>query len=580
VGVSGSRVHDLLVLALVVFLPATVYLPGLGFYSDDWNFLQVMAVGDDAWTGPPFWEPVARLFPTIDLRPAHAVYVGLRYAAFGQAPLGYHVVNHLVILATLAMLVVVLRRLGLSRSLAMVTAIIYGLMPSYATLRFWMVADNQTLSLLLYLVSLWADLRGPSGSLGRTIGWRLLSAVAAFTCTMLHELSMPLLLVNPFVGWWYRQGRPGWPLWERGGPDGVEGLAPRVRVDWRLVIDLAVNATIVLAAAIYKSLSPRAVPDPGVTLLGRLLRLARGVLNHHVITNGVAEPLSIWTILTRYFDPWALLVGVICGVGAGLYVYWLLGQCPLTSPAAPPRQARRHLLLVAALGLVVLGLGYAIFVTNDQFYFSAAGTYTRIAQIGSLGVALMLAGGFGLLATLAPRPTTRQLIVGVLVGVYGGAGVLIVTTVGGFWDQAYVRERAIVADLQRSVPTLAPGSALLLDGECPYIGPAVVFESDWDLQGVLRLLHHDPSLRANVVTPRLEVHDDTVTTWLTVPSATTAYPYASGLVVYNRPQNLVVPIESAADMNEYLARHNPDRGDGCPFGWSGNGVTILPRPLQ
>jgi hypothetical protein len=192
----------------------------------------------------------------------------------------------------------------------------------------------------------------------------------------------------------------------------------------------------------------------------------------------------------------------------------------------------------------------------------------------------MLAGGFGLLATFAPRPTTQRLILSALVGLYGGAGVLIITTVGGFWDRAYDRERAIIADLQRSVPTLAPNSALLLDGECPYLGPAVVFESDWDLTGVLRILHHDPSLRANVVTPRLEVHERAVTTWLTTPAATISYPYASGLIVYNHAHDLVVPIGSASDMNEYLARYNPDRGESCPFGWSGNGVTILPRPLQ
>ena len=65
---------------------------------------------------------------------------------------------------------------------------------------------------------------------------------------------------------------------------------------------------------------------------------------------------------------------------------------------------------------------------------------------------------------------------------------------------------------------------------------------------------------------------------LTVPAASIAYTYASELVVYNRPRNLVVPIESAADMTEYLARYNPGRGDACPFGWPGNGVTILPRP--
>src|SRR5262249_16161230 len=136
---AGVRASDIFVLVLVVFLPALVYLPGLGFYSDDWHFLQTMAVGTGPSPHPWLLEPIARLFPIIDLRPAHAVYVGARYALFGLAPTGYHLVNHLVMLLVLVMLVVVLRRLGLSRSLAMIVATIYGLMPSYATLRFWMV---------------------------------------------------------------------------------------------------------------------------------------------------------------------------------------------------------------------------------------------------------------------------------------------------------------------------------------------------------------------------------------------------------------------------------------------------------
>jgi hypothetical protein len=50
-----------------------------------------------------------------------------------------------------------------------------------------------------------------------------------------------------------------------------------------------------------------------------------------------------------------------------------------------------------------------------------------------------------------------------------------VTTVAGFWDQAYDRQVETIADIQRAVPTMKPGSALLLDGECPYIGPGTVF---------------------------------------------------------------------------------------------------------
>ena len=145
-----GRDLDLLFLALVVFLPALLYLPSLGFYSDDWGFLAAMGEHPNG----SLWQYVLWMIPAADLRPGHAVYAALTYYAFGTAPLGYHVVNHLVILLGLVALVAVLRRLGLSRSLALASATIFALMPSYSTLRFWFAAHMANLSLLAYLLSL------------------------------------------------------------------------------------------------------------------------------------------------------------------------------------------------------------------------------------------------------------------------------------------------------------------------------------------------------------------------------------------------------------------------------------------
>ena len=78
-----------------------------------------------------------------------------------------------------------------------------------------------------------------------------------------------------------------------------------------------------------------------------------------------------------------------------------------------------------------------------------------------------------------------------------GAGTLAVVTSSGFlivnalaeqWIAAYAAERTVLANLRERVPSLPPGSTLLLSGTCPYIGPAIVFEADWDLAGALQVL--------------------------------------------------------------------------------------------
>ena len=68
-------------------------------------------------------------------------------------------------------------------------------------------------------------------------------------------------------------------------------------------------------------------------------------------------------------------------------------------------------------------------------------------------------------------------------------------------------------------------------GICPYIGPAIVFESNWDLVGALKLLYRDPDLKADVVTPRLEVMQGALRT--TLYGEATDYPWGPNLIIYD-----------------------------------------------
>ena len=167
-----------------------------------------------------------------------------------------------------------------------------------------------------------------------------------------------------------------------------------------------------------------------------------------------------------------------------------------------------------------------------------------------------------------------------LVGLYGAAGVLIIGTIGTFWEEAYRRELAIIDGIRGASRRCRPARSLLLDGECAYHGPAIVFESSWDLRGVVRLFYQDPSLKADIISARFDVYEQAVTTWLEMPTDRYEYRYADGLVVYNHRHGIVVPIRDAGEMERYLERYHRTRDNGCPFGWPGNGVTILPRPLQ
>ena len=153
----------------------------------------------------------------------------------------------------------------------------------------------------------------------------------------------------------------------------------------------------------------------------------------------------------------------------------------------------------------------------------------------------------------------------------GGSGFLIVNVIAQFWQEAYGREQRVLAAIQRRFPTLPPHSTLLLDGVCPYAGPAVVFESNWDLKGALHTYYRDPTLKADVVTPRLSVTDAGIVT--IIYGQPTTYPYDPGLFVYHAGTGEVWPLPDVASARAYFASV-PSSGR-CPAAVEGVGVPLF-----
>jgi hypothetical protein len=103
------------------------YVTRLGFYSDDWAFLGVLSTSDQSFTG--LWERQYEFNVSLRMRPTQVIYNAMLYMLFGLAPLGYHIVN-IVVLATMTVLLyMVLRELGFSRPMAVAIPALYALLP-------------------------------------------------------------------------------------------------------------------------------------------------------------------------------------------------------------------------------------------------------------------------------------------------------------------------------------------------------------------------------------------------------------------------------------------------------------------
>src|SRR3712207_4540248 len=86
-----ARVADAAFLVSLVVLSAALYVTGLGFASDDWNFLgDLVTAADQSLAGllQRQWDHGAML----RVRPPQMLYQAVLFKAFGLEPLGYHVV--------------------------------------------------------------------------------------------------------------------------------------------------------------------------------------------------------------------------------------------------------------------------------------------------------------------------------------------------------------------------------------------------------------------------------------------------------------------------------------------------------
>jgi hypothetical protein len=165
----------------------------------------------------------------------------------------------------------------------------------------------------------------------------------------------------------------------------------------------------------------------------------------------------------------------------------------------------------------------------------------------------------------------RVFIVSLLLALLCSCELLVTSTIGSFWAAAAERQQLVLNSIKHDIPTLPANSALIVDGICPYIGPGIVFEGHQDMGGALQMLYHDPSLRGDVVSPRLYVHQDSIEA--SNYGRYRYYPYGNvRLYDFRDRESRNLPDVGAA------VEHFGMMGQAhtfCPEGDEGNGVPIF-----
>jgi hypothetical protein len=135
------------------------------------------------------------------------------------------------------------------------------------------------------------------------------------------------------------------------------------------------------------------------------------------------------------------------------------------------------------------------------------------------------------------------------------------------------QQQAIMADIRQEFPELRSVNTLLLDGVCPFEGPAPVFATGWDVTGMLQLTYHDRALRGDVVKPNTVVTTTGIRTML-FDDVINLYPYGEHLVIYPVRTGERFAMTSIDAARRYFTEDVSAR-TACPPYTDGDGASIF-----
>lgn len=543
-----AALSDCMLLALVVALSCLPYLRGLGLYSDDWALMSELRSAGESFQ--EMWQVLVPMGLTT--RPVQGILLAGLYSLFELEPLGYHTVNHGILVATAVLFYLSLRSLGMPRLLTLAIPLVFALLPHYSTDRFWIAAFQANASVFLYFLSLYADLRFVHGSGVQRWAWKGLGAAGLAGSVLAYEVTGALFLINVPVLLYAARAREHGPWKPRLTPTTV-----------------AIGANVLLLALVVgfkMTTTVRADLSGGYRY--RVLRIIQEAAPVHFGEYGLALPVRVLRVLRDYPDAMGIAMSLLIGVAVAGYLFRLMHAADARFDHRVPWPA------VMLVGAVLFGAGYAVTLTTWEIGFHATGSNNRTAVAAAIGVAWVFVGAVGWIASLLPAERARRVAFAGLTGILVASNVLIINAVADSWITADRQQREVIASIREKFPELPPGTTLLLDGVCPFAGPAMVFVTGWDVKAMLRLQYGDRSLEGDVIKPNTEVRADGIHT-LFFDDVVNVYPYGDRLVAYHLGTGTASTLENVDLAHHYFEEVSGPFRAPCPSHTDGDGAPIF-----
>jgi len=233
----------------------------------------------------------------------------------------------------------------------------------------------------------------------------------------------------------------------------------------------------------------------------------------------------------------------------------------------------KHAVKLILIGVLVFVLSYFPFSGNVNIDFLSTGPENRITIAAAIGAACVLIGLFAWIVSFCVPPKFQRRTYCCSVSLLMGLNLVCISALAKYWATAYASQRQILVRIQNDVSRLPTGGVLLLDGFCRYIGPAPVFETDWDSTGALQIVYGNETLSADVISSAANFQADRIVTMM-YGQEEARHLYGSNLFLYDLRQGKTYLLSEYEEAQKYL--NETSRTDlGCPPAREGAGAPVF-----
>ncbi|MBA3866897.1 MAG: hypothetical protein H0X42_11235 [Solirubrobacterales bacterium] len=363
-------------------------------------------------------------------------------------------------------LYVLLRELGVRFWDAAAVSVLLVVFPASASLWLWSPVAHASLAITLGLVGFLLAMRGFRANGRRARALHAASLLAFLLSVLLYEICLPLFLAS-FLLYALR--------------------VPRRRALARWAADCAV----LLPVAILVTRSTEA-RDQG---LG-------GSISHAGEIVGDLPRLALQNLL-----PFGSFIILAAALLAAFYLAAaaVARRCP---PGDPLGQRLRFFFALTSAGLLVVALGYLIYVPGLLYYHPLSpGIGDRVNAVAGIGWVFILYALLAMLATLIARAVRRPplfagLATAALAATLGVSWLAPIAEESRGYVSAYLQGERVRSVVTRAIPDPTDHPAIWTFGQPVEASPGIpIFANYWNMTAAMALAYHDHGVRSFVALP-------------------------------------------------------------------------------